>query len=165
MVRLNYKAEKKALESAGEGLALCLRLLQKRRYTEGELRRKLEERGLEQALCDEVMYMLQQEGRLDDRGFVLALLDYRARISYHGRYALMTELQRRGVCRELQQYASSCYTLEAEAEAAYCYLQRCGRRCDGAERQEAELKLRTALARRGFGSEAAACALSSYFDE
>jgi regulatory protein len=66
-----------------------------------EMRRHLLELGYAAALCDGAVDRLVQLGYLDDRAYARAWLESRDRTRPRGRHALMQELQRKGVPREI----------------------------------------------------------------
>lgn len=77
------------------------RLLAYRSQTSSELRERLQRRGYDAAVIDEVLRQLAADGYIDDHKVALNWARYRLQTKPLGRWRLAWELRRRGVPSEL----------------------------------------------------------------
>ncbi len=120
--------------------------------SKSELRKSLLERGYPESEVDQTIVELEGFGLIDDQRFAKSLADSRVAISRRGRQAILFEMIKKGLDKELINSTLSEISDEEELSAAQSLLK-------GRERQWAKLdhvaKKRRALGllqRRGFSS-------------
>lgn len=145
--------------TAREGYACALRLLGRRAFSVQEMTGKLQRRGFPEAVAQEVVGRLRQEGWLDDAAYAQAYVHDRLRFNPAGRRVLRAELLRRGVTGEAAEAAVS--ELDAEAEVQLVSELAAKRLRQRASRREEVERLRRWLLGRGFSYAAVARVLGS----
>lgn len=121
--------------------------------TEHELRSRLMAGDAPPGVVDRVLARLDQLGLVDDRAFARQWVEERSR--RHGPAVLVSELQNKGVEREVAEEAVAAAGLDEEAQArelAARLVVKVARR----PLREQRFRLRAMLARRGISEEAAA---------
>ncbi|MCC7495705.1 MAG: regulatory protein RecX [Fimbriimonadaceae bacterium] len=81
--------------------AAALKLLERRRYSVAEMRRKLTQRGCESAVVQAVLDGLLRARLLDDTAYAQAYVHDGVLLKGHGRHRLTADLRRRGIAPEL----------------------------------------------------------------
>jgi len=153
--------------SADSCRAYCFRLLNRRNYSEYELRQKLKERNAPEQVIEQTISRLRDEGFVNDANLCEAVIHYRSAVTRHGYYSVKRELQRRGIDAETADAVlAEEYDEEKENAAALLYLQKQIRRLHLSEEDEfPREKLLAAMVRRGFSSPAISFAFESIFTE
>jgi regulatory protein len=142
----------------------ALRLLTGRAMSEGELRTRLERRGLPGDDAEHLVRRLVELRLLDDRAYAEAYV--RSRAGTRGRLGLRQELRRKGIGEGLVDDALAERSDDAEAHAAQALLRKQSWRfaaVHGADRAKAAAARGRAfalLARRGFTPDAARAAVA-----
>ncbi len=144
-----------------EALDGAVRLLSVRARSEGEIRRKLTERGYMDDTVDMVLYKLEKEGLVDDEAFAREWAASRAR-SQVGRARILRELTQKGLSRACAQRAVAALDAQEGEDAAEALARKLLRRYAGeADEKKAMGKMLAAMARRGYGFEEARRALEA----
>lgn len=144
-----------------EALDGAVRLLSVRARSEGEIRRKLTERGYMDDTVDMVLYKLEKEGLVDDEAFAREWAASRAR-SQVGRARILRELTQKGLSRACAQRAVAALDAQEGEDAAEALARKLLRRYAGeADERKAMGKMLAAMARRGYGFEEARRALEA----
>ncbi len=144
----------------------ALQLLERTRRTASDLRTRLERRGFERAVIDEVLERLRSVGLVDDAEYARAFLAGRLGRRPAGWRRLEMELRRRGVSPE--DAALGRERLEAqqgvpdEVGAARRALEQAVRRYDRLDPRTRRQRLYALLARRGFDSDTIEQALRAH---
>lgn len=134
-----------------EALDGAVRLLSVRARSEGEIRRKLTERGYMDDTVDMVLYKLEKEGLVDDEAFAREWAASRAR-SQVGRARILHELTNKGLSRACAQRAMEALDAQEGEDAAEALARKLLRRYAAeADERKAMGKLMAAMARRGYG--------------
>lgn len=135
----------------------ALNLLSFRPRTAAELRRRLREKGFDEAIADECAAALEQRGLVDDSSFAEMFVRDRVRLRPRGRRRLVQELRSRGVDAETAGAAiaevwanEGVSDVDLAREVAAKWSPRTGE-----ERLRARRRLFGFLARRGFSGETA----------
>ena len=127
-------------------------LLTQQARTEKQIREKLLKKDVSEEDLPEVMEALRRWGYLDDAGLASRWIESRGKT--RGRRALAFELRQKGVDNDTAREALSERTDDAETEACLLAARRkVGTRTLDSSR-EAQAKLSSFLARRGFGWDA-----------
>ena len=92
--RLQARYERGAYLQAG-------RFLGRRDRSVHEVRQHLQAKGWDESACVRALEKLNQEGLVGDQDLAYKWIDYRARTSPRSRRAMIQELQRRGIDREI----------------------------------------------------------------
>lgn len=144
-----------------EALDGAVRLLSVRARSEGEIRRKLTERGYMDDTVDMVLYKLEKEGLVDDEAFAREWAASRAR-SQVGQARILRELTQKGLSRACAQRAVAALDAQEGEDAAEALARKLLRRYAGeADERKAMGKMLAAMARRGYGFEEARRALEA----
>lgn len=144
-----------------EALDGAVRLLSVRARSEGEIRRKLTERGYMDDTVDMVLYKLEKEDLVDDEAFAREWAASRAR-SQVGRARILRELTQKGLSRACAQRAVAALDAQEGEDAAEALARKLLRRYAGeADERKAMGKMLAAMARRGYGFEEARRALEA----
>ena len=144
-----------------EALDGAVRLLSVRARSEGEIRRKLTERGYMDDTVDMVLYKLEKESLVDDEAFAREWAASRAR-SQVGRARILRELTQKGLSRACAQRAVAALDAQEGEDAAEALARKLLRRYAGeADERKAMGKMLAAMARRGYGFEEARRALEA----
>ena len=144
-----------------EALDGAVRLLSVRARSEGEIRRKLTERGYMDDTVDMVLYKLEKEGLVDDEAFAREWAASRAR-SQVGQARILRELTQQGLSRACAQRAVAALDAQEGEDAAEALARKLLRRYAGeADERKAMGKMLAAMARRGYGFEEARRALEA----
>ena len=137
----------------------CLRLLAVRARSRGELARRLQARGCDSGVAEDVLDRLAGVGLVDDAAFARSWVRQRHEHSGRGRRALGRELRDKGVDDETAAQALQQIDDEAETERARelvrSKVRRSGIPPAGPEHTAALRRLVGMLARRGFEPAAA----------
>jgi regulatory protein len=137
--------------------AAALRLLKVRPRTEGELRRSLRGRAVEQPILERLLEDLKRGGHVDDRLFARLWATEKLRGGVTGRRRVVAELRARQVDpRTAEDETDSAYSSEEEIEAARQLAVRRVARMVGLTEDAKKRRLYEHLLRRGFESEVAA---------
>ena len=148
--RLSELLEKAGLDSA---LPVALRYLASRPRSERELRNRLRQRKIGEAVIDRTVDRLKARGLLDDFTFAQYWVDQRVTFRPRSRRMLETELRQKGV----HSSAIENVTLDMDDEAeAYRAAQRRARSLPTDDFEAFFKKLVEHLGRRGFGYAASA---------
>lgn len=144
-----------------EALDGAVRLLSVRARSEGEIRRKLTERGYMDDTVDMVLYKLEKEGLVDDEAFAREWAASRAR-SQVGQARILRELTQKGLSRACAQRAVAALDAQEGEDAAEALARKLLRRYAGeADERKAMGKMLATMARRGYGFEEARRALEA----
>ena len=144
-----------------EALDGAVRLLSVRARSEGEIRRKLTERGYMDDTVDMVLYKLEKEGLVDDEAFAREWAASRAR-SQVGQARILRVLTQKGLSRACAQRAVAALDAQEGEDAAEALARKLLRRYAGeADERKAMGKMLAAMARRGYGFEEARRALEA----
>ncbi len=158
----------RAVKSKGDAnkraIDYCMRLLCHRQYSEGELRRKLMERGYSDDEVASAINRLNELGLIDDEELSKWLVQSAIERQSYGRHALIARMRNLMLSEDCIQCAIKMFDLETEADIAVKLLRKWlpeERRGDGGvPLNGAEVRrLISRLLRRGFSSEAIAKAL------
>jgi regulatory protein len=129
----------------------ALRLLGFRARSREELRRRLERKGYESVVIDEVLEELANSKLLDDSEFTRAWVEARTTGRPMGRQRIAWELRQKGVDPEtIGEALEERSSPDAELGLAMIVGRQTVERVRGLERQAARRKLAAALQRRGF---------------
>ncbi len=113
-----YEAENKAISFLSRSL-----------HSARTLRLKLIKRGFDPDIVDEILKRLMEQGHVDDRLFAEEWLRIRFMKHPEGRMALISGLRKRGVPREIVEWAvNSFFTPEMEEECARRFVERLRKR-------------------------------------
>ena len=151
-----WNKTKENVESAEQCRALCLRLINRRSYSEYELRKKLEERNACYEHIEQTVSILKENALINDAALASAIIHYYGAVCAKGRFAVRNELCRRGIKEEVfAPLLAEEYDEEEERKAALLYLQKqLGRSRKEENESVAKDKLYASLRRRGFSSSA-----------
>ena len=128
----------------------CLRLLDYRARSRGELRDRLRRKGFDQRVIDAALVELEAAGLVDDEGFARAWVQERLAHSPRGALKMRWELRGKGVAEELiQRTLAEEMGHERELEAALRAASRYAPR-PGEDDTARSRRLAQALKRRGF---------------
>lgn len=142
--------------SQEDALQAATLLLSYRDRSEHEMRRRLSEKGFNEAIIDSTVARLQEYNYLDDRAFALQLAQQQHALG-KGRRAAQYALHQAGVDPELAQVAlEECYSADSEEEAALSWLRRRPLPTTPQDRQ----RLLRGLAGRGFSFDVAQAAIA-----
>jgi regulatory protein len=129
----------------------ALRLLGFRARSREELRRRLDRKGYESVVIDEVLEELSHSKLLDDSEFTRAWVEARTTGRPMGRQRIAWELRQKGVDPEtIGEALAERASPDAELGLALTVGRQTVERVRGLERQAARRKLAAALQRRGF---------------
>ncbi|MGH3871045.1 MAG: regulatory protein RecX [Pseudonocardiaceae bacterium] len=101
-----------------EAQAICLRLLTTRPRSRAELAEALRKRGVSEQVCQPVLDRLGEVGLINDAVFAESVVHTGYRHRGLARWALRTELRRRGVPDEIADDAVAAVQLEDEEQRA-----------------------------------------------
>jgi regulatory protein len=139
-----------------------LRLLSYRPRSEAEVRKKLEQRGVAEAMILEVLERLRHSGLIDDDRFAREWADNRSEFRPRSRRALTIEMRQHGL--DNQSISQAIADLDDNSLAYQAALKH-SRRLNGLEWQSFRQKLTGFLARRGFGYVVIAPVVKRIWDE
>lgn len=139
-----------------------LRLLSYRPRSEAEVRKKLEQRGVAEAMILEVLERLRHSGLIDDDRFAREWADNRSEFRPRSRRALTIEMRQHGL--DNQSISQAIADLDDNSLAYQAALKH-SRRLNGLEWQSFRQKLTGFLARRGFGYDVIAPVVNRIWDE
>jgi regulatory protein len=129
----------------------ALRLLGFRARSRDELRRRLERKGYESVVIDDVLAELSSSQLLDDTQFTRAWVEARTTGRPMGRQRIAWELRQKGIDPEtIGEALEARSSADAELGLAMTVGRQTVDRVRGLERQAARRKLAAALQRRGF---------------
>ena len=111
-------------DAAEQARAICLRLLELRPRTAGELAAALRNTGIEAEVAEEVLERFADVGIVDDALFARLWVDSRHRTRGLSRQALRQELRRKGVEEELVREAVEELDPDEERETARSLVRR-----------------------------------------
>jgi regulatory protein len=129
---------------------MVLRRLERRAYSEAELREVLIKKGVSEAVIAELMSAFKRVGLVDDVAFAQSLVETRHHLGHRSRLAVVQELRRKGVSDEVIDEATETIDRESELEQAHALARSKSRSLAKLEPQVAYRRLAGALARRGF---------------
>jgi len=158
-------AERTALREEAEiarALEKAIALLARRMRTEAEMRRALRERGFTQGIVREVLRELKRRNYLDDRRYAETYVELRSASSPRGRWALFTELRKKGIHREIAEAALQDLGPEEEYRLAQSLAKRRVQRLTGGE-EERRMRLGRFLLGRGFSTSIVLRVLDEWF--
>jgi regulatory protein len=140
-------AELKALEAEEQAYQRALRWLARRARSEHEVRRRLLERGCQEASAARVIERLKQVGLLDDQAFARAWIEDRMAFRPRSAFALRRELEAKGLPAQVIQEALKRLDEDAALEAAAA---RAARRYRHLSQDLFRQRMTAYLQRRGF---------------
>lgn len=152
--RVLTEAEMTALQEKDTGevaFQQALHFLSFRVRSVAEVSRNLAEKGFSEAVIDQTVARLQQNGLLNDASFAQTWVENRSTFRPRGRRVLALELRRKGVTDEVIEGALGDTT--GEEDLAYQAAQRQARRLAGLDRKTFRIRLAGFLGRRGFSYE------------
>ncbi|MBI5834324.1 MAG: regulatory protein RecX [Armatimonadetes bacterium] len=133
----------------------ALRLLDRRRYTDHQLRTKLTEQEHAPESIDAVLARLTASGLVDDRAYAEAYVRDGQTLRGHGRQRLARDLRRRGIDRDVVELVlDEQYPREDEAAVALDLARRRAPRLAGLPPDQARRRLAGYLERRGLNARA-----------
>ena len=141
-----------------EAMARAGRLLATRSRTEAEIARRLREAGFDEPVVDAAVDRLRALGLVDDEEFALQWIEERAERRKLSTRALLHELQRKGVEREVAEAALARAGLDEVAQATHLasgYV----RRAASKPLREQATRIQQMLSRRGYSHEVAEAAI------
>jgi regulatory protein len=139
-----------------------LRLLAMGQRSERDLRDRLKRKGFRVAAVDSAVERMCELGYINDAVFAKTFVDSRLASTPRSRRALVFELGRKGVDREV---AATAVAELSDTEAAYQAAQRRVRALRGLDRDAFMRRLGTFLASRGFGYGVARATIERCFGE
>jgi regulatory protein len=142
-------AQLRAQDAQEVAFQKALSLISRRPRAEGEIRRKLETSGFDEAAIEATLARLRQSGLAGDRQFAQLWVENRSEFRPRGRRMLAFELRQKGVQEEIIQDALN--DAGDEFELAMHAAQKYARRLSGLDRDAFWKRLISFLARRGFG--------------
>ncbi len=145
-----------------QALQYALRLLGYRARTEAELRQRMQQRGWSEAIIEEALERLRQNGLLDDVDFAHAWVENRQTFRPRSARLLRQELRRKGLDEHVIQEALD--EVEEEA-AAYAAARPRAQRLRGLDSRSFRQKLIAYLTRRGFSYEIAKTVVRHLWEE
>jgi len=131
-----------------------LRMLALRSRTEGEVRRRLEDRGFDVPCIDETVAWLKSLGYLDDRAYAQRYVEARTKSKPMGPGRIALELRRKGIDGKTAEEALEAIGPAEELELARRAAQEWVRRNAGGDPGRAFRRLVAHLGRRGFSPDA-----------
>ncbi|MDR0837882.1 MAG: recombination regulator RecX [Propionibacteriaceae bacterium] len=137
----------KQLELARE---MVLRRLERRAYSEAELRELLAKKGIAEEVVDELMAAFTRVGLVDDIAFAESLVETRHTFGHRSKMAVVLELRRKGISTEAIEQATEEIDRESDLEQARTVARLKTRSLAKLEHQVAYRRLAGALARKGF---------------
>lgn len=149
-------AELEALDQQWKAREAALNLLSFRPRTQVELRRRLLQKGFEEAVVEPVVAGLAGYGLVDDQSFAETFVRDRVRLRPRGRRRLVRELRAKGVDTDTAQEAVA-EVMQAEDVSDVDLAREAAARWSprrGEDPQRARRRLYGFLARRGFGGDA-----------
>ena len=140
-------------EEKNKAMKFAMKLIGLRRRSEFEMRKKLQEKGIEGGLAEEVMDELKRFHYIDDEKFAESYINDRINLRPAGKFLIKMELKARGV-REptIDQKLEELVSDERELEMAQALVRK---RINGLRPQESEkdrIKLMNYLKARGFSA-------------
>lgn len=115
-----------------------------------QLRTKLLDRGIPEDIADRVLERFVAAGLIDDRAFAEMFIRTQRESRGLSKRALVYELERRGVSREIAE--ESLEDIDDEYEVALRFAQKKSSSLRGVETRTAERRLAGMLARKGYGA-------------
>ena len=149
-----------ALEKAYQS---ALHLLSYRQRSEQEIRRKLLDKGFDQAECEQVLERLKNAGLSGDSNFAQVWVENRQLFRPRSRRMLTAELRQKGVANDDIEQALT--GLPDEEQLAYAAAMRSIRKWQGLDRDTFRKRLSGFLARKGFNYEAVSATVRKGWDE
>lgn len=126
----------------------AIHFLSYRFRSEEEIRRKLNEDGFSEELCETVLGRLREAGMVSDRNFARGWVESRSASKPRGRRALTAELHRKGISDEIIQ--DTLVGTDDESDLAYRAGLRYANRFSQADWDTFRTRLTAFLGRRGF---------------
>lgn len=157
---IHHLQEREIKEAASQA---AQRLLGYKPRSAEELRQRLRRKGFAEAVVDETVARLRENGQLDDRQFAADWVENQSVFRPRGRRLLKYELHHKGVDESSIQQALE--TASSEEDLAYQAASRKARLLSGLEKQEYRRKLIEFLARRGFSYGTAAQVTARMWNE
>lgn len=145
-----------------QALQYALRLLGYRARTEAELRQRMQQRGWSEAIIEEALERLRQNGLLDDADFAHAWVENRQTFRPRSARLLRQELRRKGLDEHVIQEALDEVDEEA---AAYAAARPRAQRLRDLDSRSFRQKLIAYLTRRGFSYEIANTVVRHLWEE
>lgn len=139
-----------AIGPAAQAQAICLRLLTARPRSRAELAETLHRRGIPTEVGEPVLTRLSEVGLVDDAAFAETAVYSGHRYRGLGRRALRSELQRKGVAREVVDEAIARLRPEDEEQQARSLVRRKLRTSTVTDASALARKLSGILARKGY---------------
>lgn len=129
---------------------VCFDLLAVRPRTKDELRQALRRKGFDEDICERLLRKLDSSGLVDDAAFAEQWV--RSRHAYQGlaRSALVAELKRKGVDRDVAAQAAGEIDRESEEQRARELVRKRLRSMTTVDEQAAVRRLLGTLARKGY---------------
>ncbi len=145
-----------------QALQYALRLLSYRARTQAELRQRMQQHGWSEAIIEDTLERLRQNGLLDDANFAHAWVENRQTFRPRSARLLRQELRRKGLDEHVIQEALDEVDEEA---AAYAAARPRARRLRSLDSRSFRQKLIAYLTRRGFSYEIANTVVRRLWEE
>jgi regulatory protein len=128
--------------------------------TRAQLKERLENHGIEDAVSEKVLDRFEELHLIDDAEFARTWVESRHRTKGLSRFALRHELRARGIDEETVQQALATVTPQGELEAAKALVIRHMKRGRGEDIARRVRRCSAMLARKGYGAETVRLAIT-----
>jgi regulatory protein len=140
-------ARLKAADGVEQAHERALRFLGVRPRSEAEVRQRLRQQGVDEAILEEVLERLRRAGLVDDQAFANYWIENRTTFRPKSKRAMLVELRRKGVAAEVLDEALSA---SDDSQAAYDVARKRAPRLAKLPEPDFRRKLSEFLGRRGF---------------
>jgi len=145
---------KKNKDETEKAKKYAFRLLSQRPYTEKELQDKLFKKGYTKIIVDTLQKGLKDLNFINDQEFALSYIETKLSEKPKGRYLLIQELQRKGICREvIEQSLNKLLPKKKESFLAMRLAERKIKEIKSLKKVPTRQRIYLYLRSRGFGEE------------
>lgn len=146
-------------EAYRRALKFAYNALNRRDYSVVEMRQKLQLKGFSDETIDGVIESLTRKGYLNDEEYAKSLVQHYQNVRKIGRIAIVANLQKKGIPRELAESVMSEYSIEAEENIIRRLIEQL------AQRGEQKEKIINYLLRKGFIYDSVKSVLETFYQE